>query len=554
MSQTIKKVRVLAAFFALCLAASCLITEGATALAADSGLTAGATDGALTAEELAVQVDSAKAKWVTVNFNVITNLKKLNIKWDWNDLLQDATKAPQNRNLLVAGIVMSEEAELGKVRAEAALSDIGFTDIVSDYYPITTKTKLDVNEPARTFGHKAIKKNGKTYHIVCAVFKGTTTVDDAITDIESVKDGFYKAGESCAKSLATYVNAIPGATKDNTVLFITGHSLGASTANVVGELSGNLAYDSSKFVYSIASPNYKLVVDESKKAPNFRTFTNTEDVVPKVPLKINDIGKIGAEQKYTYSELSNTQKSQFNKVYRYLTGKYYEDDIKTAGTLKNHLCQTYISFALCDLGDKELERYLGMSRENGITVTAKDVTVNSNKKTVLKRSKVLSVKGAQGKVTYSKSYGDAGITVSKTGKVTVKKSVDPGIYRVTIVAKAAGDEFYESKTVNKTVKITVKKPNPITVTPKTAAVNAGEKVTLARIKVLSVWRAKGTVTYTKKSGNTKITIAKKTGKVTVKKGLKAGKRYKVKVAVRAAGNSSYMAKTVTKTFTIRVRA
>ena len=36
--------------------------------------------------------------------------------------------------------------------------------------------------------------------------------------------------------------------------------------------------------------------------------------------------------------------------------------------------------------------------------------------------------------------------------------------------------------------------------------------------------------------------------------MKAGKRYKVKVAVRAAGNSSYMAKTVTKTFTIRVRA
>lgn len=254
MSQTIKKVRVLAAFFALCLAASCLITGGATALAADSGLTAGATDGALTAEELAVQADSATAKWATVNFNVIASLKKLNIKWDWNDLLQDATKASEVKNLLVAGIVMSEEAELGKVRAEAALSDIGFTDIVSDYYPVTTKTKLDVNEPARTFGHKAIKKNGKTYHIVCAVFKGTTTVDDAITDIESVKDGFYKAGESCAKSLATYVNAIPGATKDNTVLFITGHSLGASTANVVGELSGNLAYDSSKFVYSIASP------------------------------------------------------------------------------------------------------------------------------------------------------------------------------------------------------------------------------------------------------------------------------------------------------------
>ena len=53
--------------------------------------------------------------------------------------------------------------------------------------------------------------------------------------------------------------------------------------------------------------------------------------------------------------------------------------------------------------------------------------------------------------------------------------------------------------------------------------------------------------------NKKITIAKKTGKVTVKKGLKKG-TYKVKVIVKAKGNTNYKASAVkTVTFTIRIK-
>ena len=241
-------------------------------------------------------------------------------------------------------------------------------------------------------------------------------------------------------------------------------------------------------------------------------------------------------------------------MYRYLTGAYYVDDIKDHGTLKNHLCQKYLSFALCDLSDGELERYLGMSRDNGITVTAKDAKVNPNKKTVLKRSKVLDVSGAQGEVTYSKESGDSAITVSKEGDITVKKGLEPKTYRVGIAASAAGDGFYQAKTVYSTVKITVKKANTISVIPRTATVAAKKKVVLARSKALVVLGAKGAVTYTKKKGNAKIKVAKKTGKVTVKKGLKKGKTYKVKVAVQAAGNTVYAPKTVTKTFAIRVKA
>jgi endo-1,4-beta-xylanase len=62
----------------------------------------------------------------------------------------------------------------------------------------------------------------------------------------------------------------------------------------------------------------------------------------------------------------------------------------------------------------------------------------------------------------------------------------------------------------------------------------------------------GTLSYKKKSGNKKIAINKKTGKVTVKKGLKKG-TYKVKVAIKAAGNGNYNAKTINVTFKVKVK-
>ena len=54
----------------------------------------------------------------------------------------------------------------------------------------------------------------------------------------------------------------------------------------------------------------------------------------------------------------------------------------------------------------------------------------------------------------------------------------------------------------------------------------------------NVTRAIGKVSFKKSSGDSKITISKK-GKVIVKKGIKTGKTYTMKVKVTAAGNSKY---------------
>ena len=103
---------------------------------------------------------------------------------------------------------------------------------------------------------------------------------------------------------------------------------------------------------------------------------------------------------------------------------------------------------------------------------------------------------------------------------------------------------------------TTKFENSLYVKGKTAKVKyrklRKKKQTLARSKVLVVGGADGTVSYKKLSGNKKISINSKTGKVTIKKKLKKG-TYKVKVRVSASGDYNYASASRTVTFKIKVK-
>lgn len=328
--------------------------------------TPGKTEGGRTPAE----ANAPGVQWFPVGF-----VKDMRIAWNWNDLLQDATKAEENLNLAMAGLVMSNEVETAAVRGEAVLRTLGFDEIRSEHYLLSTPTRNEISKPARTFGHRLVEKDGKKIHVICAVFKGTTTLPDTITDLKSVIDGFYEGGRSCADSLGEYIRLFDGAGRDNTVLFITGHSLGASTANVVGCLSREFADPERTFVYSFASPNYETEGEwnDGKSYPNFRYFTNGDDVVPKVPLRIPPtfFSKIGIEHAFRYGALDADRKARFLRAYRYFRGMSFEEDVDLLGlslreteslgyaALKNHLCHTYMSFLLSELTDEAIGRYIG---------------------------------------------------------------------------------------------------------------------------------------------------------------------------------------------------
>ena len=99
-----------------------------------------------------------------------------------------------------------------------------------------------------------------------------------------------------------------------------------------------------------------------------------------------------------------------------------------------------------------------------------------------------------------------------------------------------------------------KKANTLAVRGKTPSLDAGslkKKQTIAASKAFIIRNAQGTVTFRKQSGSSnKLSISAVTGNIVVKRGTKKG-TYKIKVAVRAAGNDQYEA--ATKTVTVKVK-
>lgn len=143
---------------------------------------------------------------------------------------------------------------------------------------------------------------------------------------------------------------------------------------------------------------------------------------------------------------------------------------------------------------------------------------------------------------------DADYTVSYSNNKNAGKA------SVTITAKSDSSDYTGSVTKNFTIK---KAANTLAVKGQTAKIKYSalkkKTQTIPASKAYKFTsRGQGKITYVKSSGNSKITVSKKTGKITVKKGLKK-KTYKLKVRIKAAGTGNYKAKTSTVTVNIRVR-
>lgn len=128
-------------------------------------------------------------------------------------------------------------------------------------------------------------------------------------------------------------------------------------------------------------------------------------------------------------------------------------------------------------------------------------------------------------------------------------------------SSSGGSSSASSSTSSKSSKTTAKKSsgskkaNTMKVKKKDVSVSAASlakgKRVIRRAKAMSIKKAKGKLTFKKLKGNKKITINKKTGNITIKKGLKKG-TYKIRIKVRAAGTSKYRSKSYTFYETIKV--
>ena len=154
-----------------------------------------------------------------------------------------------------------------------------------------------------------------------------------------------------------------------------------------------------------------------------------------------------------------------------------------------------------------------------------------------------------------------------TEPVTIPENTDPVVTTPDVTQPVVTEPVATTPSVTEPTQpapskpsVTAKKDNPVKVTAKTKTVKAKKlKKKKQTVKPLTIKNAQGAVTVTKiKKGTTakifkKITVNKKTGAITFKKGKYAKKTYKIKLKIVVKGTSSFNGKTITKVVKVKIK-
>ena len=273
--------------------------------------------------------------------------------------------------------------------------------------------------------------------------------------------------------------------------------------------------------------------------------TVDEDITEEQIKAFNDA--VAALKKAASEDSINALKSAIAAAMELKAADYTEDSFKT---FKAAITAATEALDNEDLSEEEVTAVtegLATAQKGLVKMVSQSITGVSSKYSKKYKDSAFTLK-AKAKTTVSyKSSNTKVVTVDKNGKVTIKGT---GTAKITITAKASS----KYKAATKTVTVTVAKIAP---TLKTKVSTKTYKYTTLKKKAqvftlgASV-NSKGTLSYKKLSGSSSIKIDAKTGKLTVKKGLKKG-TYRVKVQIKAAAKGNYNAGTKTVTVTVKVK-
>ena len=198
-----------------------------------------------------------------------------------------------------------------------------------------------------------------------------------------------------------------------------------------------------------------------------------------IDLKGTNTGKIKytfsiAQEAYAslkpYIYFSDRIKQGGNKIIRYKDHSTSEFQLKDG----KYVATGWVEYAGRKAGTTQVEIWLSAqskwySRQvvtvnvqapNTMTVQAKKVSVKAsalkNKSQTLLKSKAFTVAKARGSVTFKKVSGNQKITIAKNGRITLRKGLKKGTYKLKVKVTAAGNEIYKKLSKDVTVAIQVK--------------------------------------------------------------------------------------------------
>lgn len=231
--------------------------------------------------DLISNVDPNQARTVSIKFD---DSKTIDLNWGWELFDKDASE--YSHDLAMAGCILSQAAEMGENEAEARLNALGFENASSIYYK---GNEDNMNMPGTTFASAKITLNGEDKILVAIVSRGSADTGDWLTNFYSVFNGFYGAADNVRNNFKSYYETLSefygfNVNANNTVLYITGHSLAGAVAGQLAQMTqGMFAQRNNIFTYTFASPNYETFKYDRESFTNVHNIINTQDAVPNLP-------------------------------------------------------------------------------------------------------------------------------------------------------------------------------------------------------------------------------------------------------------------------------
>lgn len=283
---------------------------------------------------------SIKPTQITFNLGLAGPIDML---FDWGWELFETSTSTYNDQLSIASLALSAAAEHSQENAKDLLRALGFSrvSLKSENYGHSWE---DIWYPGVVFGHQVINDQ----HYFAIVVRGTdgSEPEDILTDITA--GGFISSAQNIYGQFYEYiqatcnldVNEIKGKCK----FLLTGHSLGAATANVLAKKLSDDFGVSNVFNYNFAPPrSIDSLTDilNIGKYDNIFNIINIEDGVTYLPPSDLLFDRYGHDIRF-----HRVLTPAFYGFFEQLTGRSFNKGILGIGADSAHDTAVYMSFVL----------------------------------------------------------------------------------------------------------------------------------------------------------------------------------------------------------------
>lgn len=225
------------------------------------------------------------------------------LTFDYSDSYFEAPSNILNGNFVKASVALStaalgDSASGSDKNIAEALENMGYKILTQQNYDKdVTDDKSDF--AAYTIASKNMVVNRKTYTVYSVVIRGSLETAEWYSNFDVGREadkphsGFTNAAGDLYASLAGYITT----PKENTKLWITGHSRGAAVTNIIAAKltqNGQYAAKDDIYAYTFGCP---AVTKTPYKCDNIFNFTNPGDTLALIPFTLWGYGVNGVDIK-----------------------------------------------------------------------------------------------------------------------------------------------------------------------------------------------------------------------------------------------------------------